>query len=167
MQLTNGCPHLRRNSPVLLGSMEPALLAGTYVYCVVPHGADISALSPVATVSESEGLTLVLPAVSGATFTVTPNPSIKASLNSTGSAVPDEVKSKLNLCLGEIHKVWPCPIHTTTDDPGQAIFAGRVRRNGVPAAAAAPSAACGCRASGACSCRRPAGPRPGYCRPGN
>ena len=49
------------NLAVLLGSMEPALLAGTYDYCVVPHGADISALSPVATVSESEGLTLVLP----------------------------------------------------------------------------------------------------------
>ena len=46
---------------VLLRSMEPALHAGTYAYCVVPHGADLSALTPVATVSESEGLTLVLP----------------------------------------------------------------------------------------------------------
>ena len=45
----------------LLSSMEPELHAGVYVYCVVPHGADLSALSPVATVSESEGLTLVLP----------------------------------------------------------------------------------------------------------
>ena len=46
---------------VLLGSMKPALHAGTYAYCVVPHDTDISALSPVATVYESEGLTLVLP----------------------------------------------------------------------------------------------------------
>lgn len=48
------------NLAVLLSSMEPALHAGVYAYCVVPHGADISALSPVATVSESEGLTLIL-----------------------------------------------------------------------------------------------------------
>ncbi|WP_422289735.1 ACT domain-containing protein [Hydrogenophaga sp.] len=46
---------------VLLGAMEPSLHAGVFAYCVVPHGADMSALSPVATVSESEGLTLVLP----------------------------------------------------------------------------------------------------------
>lgn len=49
------------NLAVLLRSMEPELHAGVYAYCVVPHSADISALSPVATVSESEGLTLVLP----------------------------------------------------------------------------------------------------------
>ena len=49
------------NLAALLSSMEPALHAGIYAYCVVAHGADISALSPVATVSESEGLTLVLP----------------------------------------------------------------------------------------------------------
>lgn len=49
------------NLAVLLRSIEPALHAGTYAYCVVPHGADLSALSPVATVAESEGLTLVLP----------------------------------------------------------------------------------------------------------
>lgn len=49
------------NLAVLISSMEPALHVGTYAYCVVPLGADISALSPVATVSESEGLTLVLP----------------------------------------------------------------------------------------------------------
>jgi len=41
--------------------MEPVLHAGIYAYCVVPHGVDITALSPVTTVSESEGLTLVLP----------------------------------------------------------------------------------------------------------
>ena len=46
---------------VLLGSMEPTLHAGVYAYCVVPPGADASALSPVATVQESEGLTLVVP----------------------------------------------------------------------------------------------------------
>ena len=49
------------NLDVLLCSIEPALHAGTYAYCVVPHGADLSALSPVATVFESEGLTLVVP----------------------------------------------------------------------------------------------------------
>jgi hypothetical protein len=49
------------NLAVLLASMKPSLNAGIYAYCVVPHGADISALSPVATVCESEGLTLVLP----------------------------------------------------------------------------------------------------------
>jgi len=45
----------------LLGSMEPRLHAGVYAFCVVPHGTDFAGLSPVATVSESEGLTLVLP----------------------------------------------------------------------------------------------------------
>ena len=49
------------NLAVLLRSMEPSLHVGTYVYCVAPHGADLSSLTPVATVSESEGLTLVLP----------------------------------------------------------------------------------------------------------
>lgn len=49
------------NLAVLLSSMEPMLHAGVYAYCVVPHGADIATLSPVTTVSESEGLTLVLP----------------------------------------------------------------------------------------------------------
>ena len=46
---------------VLLGSMEPALHEGTFAYCVVPQGTDITGLSPVATVAEAEGLTLVLP----------------------------------------------------------------------------------------------------------
>jgi hypothetical protein len=49
------------NLAVLLASMEPTLHAGTYAFCVVPHGADISALSPVATVAESEGRTLIVP----------------------------------------------------------------------------------------------------------
>ena len=46
---------------VLISSMGPELHPGVYAYCVVPKGADVSALSPVATVVESEGLTLVLP----------------------------------------------------------------------------------------------------------
>lgn len=45
----------------LLSSLEPILHEGVYVYCVVPPDADVSGLSPVATVRESEGLTLVLP----------------------------------------------------------------------------------------------------------
>lgn len=49
------------NLAVLLSAMEPTLHAGVYAYCVVPHGADTSALSPVVTVYESEGLTLVVP----------------------------------------------------------------------------------------------------------
>ena len=48
------------NLSVLLGSMEPKLHDGVYVYCVAPHGTDVAGLSPVATVSESEGMTLVL-----------------------------------------------------------------------------------------------------------
>lgn len=49
------------NLTALLRTMEPALHEGVYAYCVVPHGTDIAALSPVVTVSETEGLTLVLP----------------------------------------------------------------------------------------------------------
>ncbi len=41
--------------------MEPVLHAGAYAYCVVPQGTDLTALFPVATVAEAEGLTLVLP----------------------------------------------------------------------------------------------------------
>lgn len=46
---------------VLLRTMEPTLHAGAYVYCVVPHDADLAALTPVATIAEAEGLTLILP----------------------------------------------------------------------------------------------------------
>lgn len=49
------------NLAVLLCSMEPELRRDVYAYCVVPHGSDISALSPAATVAEAEGLTLILP----------------------------------------------------------------------------------------------------------
>ncbi len=46
---------------VLLRSMEPELHDGVYVYCVVARDTDIAALSPAVTVSEPEGLTLVMP----------------------------------------------------------------------------------------------------------
>jgi uncharacterized protein len=49
------------NLAVLLRSMEPELHGGVYAYCVVPREANITGLSPVATVFEAEGLTLVLP----------------------------------------------------------------------------------------------------------
>lgn len=45
----------------LLATLEPTRHPGEFAYCVVPHGADVSAFSPVATVSEPEGLTLILP----------------------------------------------------------------------------------------------------------
>lgn len=45
----------------LLRAMAPELHTGAYAYCVVPRGTDLSALSPVATVAESEGLTVILP----------------------------------------------------------------------------------------------------------
>lgn len=44
----------------LLASMDPRLDDATYAYCVVPHGTGISSFAPVATVSEAEGLTLVI-----------------------------------------------------------------------------------------------------------
>src|SRR5262245_17564054 len=46
---------------VLLRSMEPVLNEGAYAYCTVPHDADVASLSPVVTVREAEGLTLVVP----------------------------------------------------------------------------------------------------------
>jgi hypothetical protein len=49
------------NLAELLASMQPVLNAGTYAYCVVPHGADISTFTPVATIAEAEGLTLIVP----------------------------------------------------------------------------------------------------------
>jgi hypothetical protein len=44
----------------ILRSLEPVLHEDVYGYCTVAHGTDISALAPVATVREQEGLTLVL-----------------------------------------------------------------------------------------------------------
>lgn len=46
---------------VLLASMEPRLDGASYAYCVVPHGTDIASFTPIATVTEAEGLTLVIP----------------------------------------------------------------------------------------------------------
>jgi len=43
----------------LLASMEPVLRPGTFVFAVVPNGAED--LAPEATVREEEGLTVVLP----------------------------------------------------------------------------------------------------------
>lgn len=45
----------------LLRTLEPELHDGAYAYCVVPPGTDLFALSPVATVAEAEGLTVILP----------------------------------------------------------------------------------------------------------
>lgn len=47
---------------MLLRSMEPILHEGAYAYCVVPEDEDVSTLSPVVTVREAEGLTVVVPA---------------------------------------------------------------------------------------------------------
>lgn len=44
----------------LLRSLEPVLNDGIYVYSVVPPGADIGLLSPIATVRENEGLTIIV-----------------------------------------------------------------------------------------------------------
>lgn len=46
---------------MLLRSMEPILHRGVYTYCVVSRETSIDNLTPVAMVSEAEGLTLVLP----------------------------------------------------------------------------------------------------------
>lgn len=54
------CPAIS-DLAVLIRSMGPQLQSGVYAYCVVPGGSDVSALSPVATIAESEGLTVVLP----------------------------------------------------------------------------------------------------------
>lgn len=45
----------------LIGSMRPELVAGEFAYCTAPGPAVPEGLSPVATVREAEGLTLVLP----------------------------------------------------------------------------------------------------------
>jgi len=49
------------NLTMLLRSMEPVLHEGVYAYCTVPHDAPVAALTPVVTVRESEGMTLVVP----------------------------------------------------------------------------------------------------------
>lgn len=45
----------------MLAGMEPVWNAGIYAYTAVPHGADLSLLTPITTVHEAEGLTLILP----------------------------------------------------------------------------------------------------------
>lgn len=49
------------NLDTLLRSMEPVLHDGVYVYCTVPHDSQLAALTPVVTVREAEGLTVVVP----------------------------------------------------------------------------------------------------------
>ena len=49
------------NLTTLLRSMEPVLHDGVYAYCSIPHDAQLAAFSPVVTVREPEGLTLVVP----------------------------------------------------------------------------------------------------------
>lgn len=49
----------------LLATMSPELAAGEYVFCTLPDAeyGDYSDLEPVATVSEREGLTVVIPRI--------------------------------------------------------------------------------------------------------
>lgn len=52
-----------RNLAVLLSSMQPQLHDGEFVYCAIPVGAPVpDGCTPVATVAEDEGTTLILPA---------------------------------------------------------------------------------------------------------
>ena len=47
----------------LLKSMSPELLDGDYVFCTFPHAqyGNYSELEPIAVISESEGLTMIIP----------------------------------------------------------------------------------------------------------
>jgi uncharacterized protein len=49
------------NLQQLLSTMQPVLQAGKFAYCCVPKDADLSGLTPIASVLEAEGLTLILP----------------------------------------------------------------------------------------------------------
>jgi hypothetical protein len=53
-------PHPISNLAQLLRSMEPIRNPGVYVFASLPHGSDVSALQPVVTVQEREGVTVVL-----------------------------------------------------------------------------------------------------------
>lgn len=44
----------------LLRSIEPIGNPGVYVFASLPHGSDVSALQPVVTVQEREGITVVV-----------------------------------------------------------------------------------------------------------
>lgn len=46
---------------LLLQSMEPILHSGVYVYCLVSHATDLSAVKVLATFRETEGISIVLP----------------------------------------------------------------------------------------------------------
>jgi uncharacterized protein len=48
------------NLAQLLRTMEPVRNPGVYVFASLPHGSDVSALEPVATVREREGVTVVV-----------------------------------------------------------------------------------------------------------
>lgn len=48
------------NLAQLLRSMEPVRNPGVYVFASLPHGSDVSALQPVVTVQEREGITVVM-----------------------------------------------------------------------------------------------------------
>jgi len=50
---------LRELAP-LLAAMRPALNVGVYVFVVLPPGSDVSALEPLASFRESEGVTVIL-----------------------------------------------------------------------------------------------------------
>jgi hypothetical protein len=45
---------------LMISGMEPVLNEGVYVYTSVPHGTDTSMVAAIATISENEGLTLVV-----------------------------------------------------------------------------------------------------------
>lgn len=44
----------------LLRTLQPVLNPGTYAYCVVPDGTDTSALAPLGTFREAEGVTVIV-----------------------------------------------------------------------------------------------------------
>lgn len=45
----------------LLSSLEPTLHDGAYAWCLVPPGTDTTTLAPVATMTEAEGVTVIVP----------------------------------------------------------------------------------------------------------
>jgi len=56
---------------LLLSSMAPTLNPNTYVFVSVSHGTDISRFSPVATMQETEGISLILPEFEASKFNLT------------------------------------------------------------------------------------------------
>ena len=49
------------NLDTLLRELKPTLNDGIYAWCVLPHDADLGDLTPLATIREVEGITVVLP----------------------------------------------------------------------------------------------------------